>query len=213
MRPFQKTFGSTAAVTTSLASSHSPGTGVAFTQQATSFTGGYAQLVTLTSTTATTNAGNAYTILGTDADGHLQTETIATGPAGSSTVTSTKYFKTVTSITGSGASTSIAAGNSALSASGTFICDYINPVASMGYGFTVSSGASLTYKLQHTYDDVFDASQSGSSAKTWFDDATTTGKTAAFNYSMTNAVRGSRIVLTVYTSGTVTGTLVQGINT
>ena len=212
MRPVQRTLGSTAAVTTSLASSASPGAGVAFTQQATTFSSGYAQLVTLTSTTGTTNAGTTYTITGTDADGHLQTEATITGPAGSATVTSTKYFLTVTSIVGVGASTSIAAGNSALSGSATFISDYINPVASMGYGFT-TSGAGATFKLQHTYDNVFDATQAGSSAKTWFDDATVTAKTGAFNYSMTNAVRGSRIVLTAWTSGTVTGTLVQGMQT
>lgn len=209
MRPVQKTLGSAAASTTSLATSASPGAGVALTQQATAFSSGYAHLVTLTSTTATTNAGNTYAITGTDADGHLQTESV-TGPAGNSTVTSTKYFLTVTSIVSAGASTSIAAGNSALTASSTFICDYVNSVASMGYGFT-TSGSGATYKLQHTYDDVFDASQTGSSAKTWFDDATVTGKTAAFNYSMTNAVRGSRIVLTAWTSGTVAGTLIQGL--
>lgn len=207
MRPVQKTLGSTAAVTTSLATSASPGAGVALTQQATSFTGGYAQLVTLTSTTASTNA-NAYTITGTDADGHPQTETL-TGPAGSSTVTSTKYFATVTQIVSASASTSIAAGNSALSASSTFIPDYINPVASIGYGFVPSGTA--TYKLQHTYDDVFDGSSAGSSAKTWFDDTTVTGKSASFNYAMTNAVRGSRMVFTAWTSGTLTGTLVQGL--
>lgn len=207
MRPVQKTFGSTAAVTTSLATSASPGAGVPLTQQATTFTGGYAQLVTLTSTTVSTNA-NAYVITGTDADGHLQTETL-TGPAGSSTVTSTKYFASVTSIVSASASTSIAAGNSALSASSTFIPDYINPVASIGFGFTVTGTA--TYKLQLTYDDVFDQTQTGSSAKTWFDDATVTGKSAAFNYAMTNAVRGARIVFTAWTSGTATGTMVQGL--
>lgn len=210
MRPVQKTFGSTAAVTTSLSTSHSPGAGVAFTQQATSFTGGYAQQVTLTSTTASTNAGNTYVVTGTDADGHAQTESL-TGPAGSSTVTTTRYFATVTRIASSGASTSIAAGNSALSCSATFIPDYVNSVASIGYGFTVSSGASLTFEMQHTYDDVFAADTTTSSAKTWFADTTVTGKSAAFNYSMTNAVRGSRIVLTAFTSGTVTGTLVQGL--
>ena len=209
MRPWPKTLGSTAAVTTSLATSASPGAGVALTQQATSFTSGYAQLVTLTSTTGSTNA-NAYVITGTDPDGHPQTETL-TGPAGSSTVTSLKYFLTVTSIVSASASTAIAAGNSALSASSTFIADYVNSVASLGYGFTVSASANLTYKLQHSYDDPFETGLSAGSGQTWFDDTTVTGKTAAFNYSMTNAVRGSRIVLTAWVAGTVTGTLVQGL--
>ena len=61
-------------------------------------TDGLAHLVTLTSPTQATLAGVTFTIVGLDADGHQQTETGLAGPASASTVTSTKYFKTVLTI-------------------------------------------------------------------------------------------------------------------
>lgn len=208
MRPVQKTLGSVAASTNSIATAQTTAGAAYLTLTASPVTFANAMQCSLTVAVANLSTIN-FTFTGTDADGHLQTETIA-GP-NNNTVFTTKFFLTVTSVYASAAvGTNVTAGNSALSVSGTFICDYINSVANMGYGFT-TSGSGATYKLQHTYDDVFDATQTGSSAKTWFDDTTVTGKTGAFNYSMTNAVRGSRIAITAWTSGTVTGTLIQGL--
>jgi len=208
MRPVQKTVAPVAADTNSLAEAQQLAGAGNLTLTALAGTGfASAQQGSLTVAVANLSGVN-FTWYGTDADGHLQTETIA-GP-NNNTVTTTKYWLTVTQIAASAAvGTDVIAGNTALAVSSTFICDYINSVASMGYGFTQTGTA--TYKLQHTYDDVFDASQTVSSAKTWFDDATVTGKSAAFNYSMTNAVRGSRLAITAWTSGTVTGTLIQGL--
>ena len=67
------------------------------------------RVVTLTSTTATTNATVTYTITGYDQYGQKVTETV-TGPAGSSTVNSVKTYKSVISIAQSATSTSISAG-------------------------------------------------------------------------------------------------------
>ena len=57
--------------------------------------------------TAGNDAGITFTYVGTDADGNALTEVLAGGAATPSTETTTGYFKTVTSITASGA----AAGN------------------------------------------------------------------------------------------------------
>jgi hypothetical protein len=62
-------------------------------------TDGLSHLVTIKNNTANSHAGKTLTIVGTDADGKAQTETGITGPAGSATVTSTKYFATVASVT------------------------------------------------------------------------------------------------------------------
>jgi hypothetical protein len=60
---------------------------------------GLAHCVAIKNNTSNSHAGKTLTIVGTDADDKPQTESGITGPAGSATVTSTKYFKTVTSVT------------------------------------------------------------------------------------------------------------------
>ncbi len=73
-------------------------TGAATAPTTTSTTDGLAHYVTLTSPAQATLAGITFTILGTDPDGHTITDTV-TGPASASTTTSTKFFKTITTIT------------------------------------------------------------------------------------------------------------------
>ena len=67
------------------------------------------QKITLTSGSGDDNSGVTYTVVGTDHNGSSITEDL-TGPAGGATVTSTKFYNTVTSITGDGSSTDISAG-------------------------------------------------------------------------------------------------------
>jgi hypothetical protein len=68
------------------------------------------QKITLTSGSGDDNSGVTYTVVGTDHNGDSITEDI-TGGAGGVTVTSTKFYNTVTQITGNGgASTDISAG-------------------------------------------------------------------------------------------------------
>ena len=72
-------------------------TGAATAPTTTTTSDGLAHYVTLTSPAQATLAGINFTIVGKDADGHDITETLA-GPASASTVTGTKFFKTVTTI-------------------------------------------------------------------------------------------------------------------
>ena len=62
------------------------------------------QKVTLTSGSGDDNSDVTYTIVGTDHNGNSITEDLV-GGAGGATVTSTKFYNTVTSITGNGAAT------------------------------------------------------------------------------------------------------------
>jgi hypothetical protein len=202
MRPVQKTFGSVAASTTSLAAAQTAtGVGALTLVASPSFT--YAQQVSLT---ATANySGNTITITGVDADGHTISETLA-GP-NVNTVNSVQFYQSVSSITTTGGiSTNISAGNTAASVSRSFIVDYINSVASLSYA-CVPTATTVTFKLQHTYDDPF----SLVNTKTWFDDSTITSKTAATAVSLTGPIRASRMQITAWTAGTVTGTLIQGL--
>jgi len=75
-------------------------------------------------------------------------------------------------------------------------------------GVTLSAGASLTYKVQYTYDDVWDPAFNAATA-TWFDHATITGKIASFDGNFTSPVVACRLNVTPYTSGTATMTVLQ----
>lgn len=78
----------------------------------------------------------------------------------------------------------------------------------VGFGVTVSAGGSLTYKIQHTYDDVFSPSFNPATA-TWFDHPTAVGKTANFDASYAFPVTGVRLTVTTYASGSATLQLIQ----
>lgn len=66
----------------------------------------------------------------------------------------------------------------------------------------VSGGASLTYKLQYTYDDP-------SNITTWYDDANIVSETTTQEGSLALPFTAVRLNLTAYTSGNVQFTLVQ----
>ena len=89
---------------------------------------------------------------------------------------------------------------------------YISPF-NVGLGVALSAGASLTYKVQHTFDDVFASSFSPATA-TWFDHATITGKTASSDGNYAFPVTAVRLNVTPWTSGTATLQILQaGITT
>lgn len=202
MRPVVKSLTSIAAATASLAALQTTaGAGNLVLAASPNF--GQAMQVSLTS------GGNIsavnFTITGTDENGNVISEVMA-GP-NANTVNSVNYFKTVTNVAVSAAvGTNTSVGNTASSCSSDFVWDAVNSVANVGFACVVSSGATLTYKLQHSYDDPFVIG-----VRTWFDDATVTGKSANFDIGMTTPRRATRIVLTAWTSGTVTGSMVQGL--
>lgn len=86
------------ALTTAFNAQTFTSTGAAVAPTTTTTSDGLAHQVTLTSPVQATLAGVTFTIVGTDSDGHPKTETGLVGPASNSTVTTSGYFKTVTSI-------------------------------------------------------------------------------------------------------------------
>jgi hypothetical protein len=68
----------------------------------------------------------------------------------------------------------------------------------------VPSGT-LTYKVQHTGDDIYDPAVT----PVWKDHATLTGKTASADGNYDFPVRAVRLTVTAYTDGSVTMTLIQ----
>jgi len=88
---------------------------------------------------------------------------------------------------------------------------YISPF-NIGLGVSLSAGASLTYTVQHTFDDVWAAGFDPATAS-WFNHATMASKTTSFDGNYAYPVTAIRLNVTVYTSGTATLTAVQaGIN-
>lgn len=69
----------------------------------------------------------------------------------------------------------------------------------------VNGGGTLTYKVQHTLDDVFDPTIT----PTWLDHSALTGKSANADGNYAFPVKAIRLNVTAYTSGSVTMTLVQ----
>jgi hypothetical protein len=84
---------------------------------------------------------------------------------------------------------------------------YISPF-NLGLGASLSVGADLTYTVQHTFDDVWSASFSPSTAN-WFSHATMVNKTTSFDGNYAYPVTAIRLNVTAYTSGSVTLTVVQ----
>lgn len=83
---------------------------------------------------------------------------------------------------------------------------YVTPF-NVGFGVKVVSG-SVNYTIQHTFDDVFAAGFSPSSA-TWFNHPTIAAQTAAADGNYAFPVTGIRLVGNAGNTGTATLCLVQ----
>lgn len=84
---------------------------------------------------------------------------------------------------------------------------YISPF-NIGLGVSLSAGASLTYTVQHTFDDVWSPDFDPATAN-WFSHATMTNKNTSFDGNYAYPVTAIRLNVTAWTSGTATLTAVQ----
>ena len=84
---------------------------------------------------------------------------------------------------------------------------YQNPFHA-GLGVVLSAGASLTYTVQHTFDDVQSESFNPATA-TWFPHATLAAKTASSDGNYAFPITALRLNVTVWAGGTATMTVVQ----
>lgn len=142
-------------------------TGATWTLTANDCGDSLAHKITIRNDSATDHSAKTVTIVGTGPNDEPQTETGLALPGSSATVTSTKYFKSVTSVTPSatiGADT-MDIGWAADSVSAWhFTQQNANPF-SIGFGCVVASG-SPTYTVQHTYGDGTAFNHSVVAAKT-----------------------------------------------
>ncbi len=173
-------------------------TGASYVITAAGAADGLAHQITILNNSATDHSAKTVVITGTNEQGNELTETHAM-PAGSVSITSVKFFKTVTSIVPSastGASTFDIGWTAASQAPWVFTnMDIGEAPFNVGIGVTSVSG-SPNYSLKYTYDTVG-----------WFTHATITGKTGNFDGGITTPCLALRLDQTV--AGTVTMTVIQ----
>lgn len=87
----------------------------------------------------------------------------------------------------------------------------VNPQAqvfNIGMGCVISAGGSLTYTVQHTFDDIWDPAYNPATGN-WFNHSVLVNKTSNADSTYTSPVTAIRVNVTVYASGSVTVTLLQ----
>lgn len=78
----------------------------------------------------------------------------------------------------------------------------------VGLGCAISAGGSLTYSVEHTFDDVFDQNFNATTA-VWYTHSTLSAKTASSDGNYAYPITACRINVTAWTSGSVTFTVLQ----
>ena len=75
-------------------------------------------------------------------------------------------------------------------------------------GVSLSGGSTLTYSVQHTFDDV-QAPGFDPTTATWFTNSGLSAKTTSLDGNYAFPVTAIRLNVTAYTSGTATMTVIQ----
>lgn len=155
-----------------------------------------AQTVTITS--AGNDTGRTFTVTGTNADGAAETEAI-TGASGGA-ASSTKFFKTVSSIVvDANTAGAVTAGITAVGVSKWIKLDYHKTIFNVGIGVAVSG--TVNYTVQHAFTDP----EAGANVPVAFNHADLASQTATADGNYAFPVRAVRIK---HNSGDGTSTLV-----
>lgn len=195
MRPIKVTYTPiTAAVDHFNAAVTSTGAAIVPTNTATTDT--LAHIVTLTSAALNDLSTLSFALVGTDADGNPQTDTIAAGP-NNSTVSSAKYFKTLTSVTPSAtmATKEMTIGIGAASLSPAIPLDR-RSISAAALTITVTGTVNIT--VQDTIGDVF---QNYPSVVPWTAISALTAKTAQTDGSARVAATAVQVLTNSVTNG------------
>lgn len=170
---------------------------------ATTANDGLAHKVTIANNSATDHSAKTAAITGTDANDNALTETVNLPAASPAVVTSTKFFKTVTSIVPSatiGADT-MNLGWTAAAVSPWVKLDYIQN--GFGVSVAVAISGTLNYDVEHAYD-LLDG------AATAFKHSGLTGVTISDDGQYIAPVQGVRVNVNSHTSGVFTFYVLQG---
>lgn len=86
--------------------------------------------------------------------------------------------------------------------------DHYQGPFNVGIAVVLSSGATLTYTVEHTFDDVF-AKDFDASTATWFPNSSLTSKSASLDGNYAFPIMAVRLNVTAYTDGNATMTVIQ----
>jgi len=173
------------------------------------FTGATARQVTITS--AGNDSVNTFVVTGTGVNNEALSETI-TGP-NTATVTTTSYFRTVTSVTISGNAVAAITVGMTNTASSRWV--RFDDFAPSNISIQCSVSGSATYTVQSTLDDPNDPfSPVAPNAVAWVN-TSDTAVVAATTTQQSNflfAPRYARVILTTTSTGSVAATFLQSSN-
>lgn len=180
-------------------------TGATWTLSATTAADSLAHPVTIKNDSANDHSAKTAVLTGTDANDNALTETLAL-PAGSATVTSTKMFKTLTTVVPSatiGADT-MDIGWTAVAQSPWVYLDYGQSVFNVSVAANI--GGTINYDVEHTYEAAVDGSSFA------FKHTGLTSKTTDQDGQYIAPVSAVRVNINSHTAGTVDFYVVQGGN-
>jgi hypothetical protein len=145
--------------------------------------------------------GNTFTVVGTDADGYAQTEAVAGVSA--TTAETAKYFKTISSITGSAATATggVSVGTVDELATQTIPLDWRSDVTA---AVNVDVTGTVNFTVQYTFDDIQRPGQSVQSAAQnaqWLDITAFSSKTADTVGTAPLGATALRLVINSYSNG------------
>lgn len=86
--------------------------------------------------------------------------------------------------------------------------DHYQGPFNVGLGVAVSAGATLTYSVQHTFDDIWAPGFDASTA-VWYTNSGLGAKSTTLDGNYAFPVTAIRLNVTAYTSGSATMTVVQ----
>lgn len=173
-------------------------TGATWTLTNTATPDNLAHKVSIHNDSATDHSGKTALLTGTDENGNNQTETLAL-PGSSATVTSTKYFQTLTSVIPSatiGADT-MDIGYTSAFISQWFLLNYHDRQGRASFVCTVTG--TINYTVQQTQDNIYDDTYSAIFAN--IDDTTLVNATTSQNGGYETTPVAIRIVINSYSSG------------
>lgn len=157
-------------------------------------------------TSSDTETGD-WTFSGTDRNGDDISEAVD-GP-NNTTVASSKNFATVYAVhTSANAVGTVTVGVDGTCDSPWINTDYRADEFNVGVSGAISSGGAMTFSLQLTMDDIFDADFDESTA-TAFADAVIAGETSSQLGSVTSVCSALRWTITAHTSGSLVGSTYQ----
>ena len=207
MRPRTFTY---APLTANLTGFLSNATGATWTLTNTATTDTLGHAVTIRNDTANDHSGKTAVLTGTDSSGNAQTETLAL-PGVSATVTSTLYFKTLTSVVPSatiGADT-MDIGWAAPAVGPTYPVSYVD-VTGGGISVAASITGTINWGVQHTLEDIFASSTAGQTVN-WLNHSSLASKTASADGNYAFPIRALRFIMTSVTDGaTVSFSIIEG---